>query len=106
MLKRRYKDPRFKVPWPKESIGAIPFTARSLSIALRSAGFLDIEIRVDVPMSRKKVDVVTLGLLARALSPYLYLSAHLSGRFHSRIIWLSTGSSEKCSSASNTSLSS
>jgi phage-related protein len=32
--------------------------------------------------------------------------SHLSGRFHSRIIWLSTGSSEKCSSASNTSLSS
>ena len=52
-------------------------------------------VRRAIEASLRRLGVTTIDLYS-----------HLSGRFHSRIIWLSTGSSEKCSSASNTSLSS
>ncbi len=78
MLKRRFRDPRFKMPWTKESIGAVPFTARGLRGVARSAGFQVIEIHTDVPANRRRVEAVTMGLFSQSLSPFLYLS----GRIH------------------------
>lgn len=74
ILKQRLRNPRFKIPWTRESLGAIPFSAASLRKTARSLGFREIKIRHDVPLSRTKFDALTLGLFSRTLSPYLYLS--------------------------------
>lgn len=75
LLKRRFLDTRFKMPWTREALGAMPFTPGSLRRLVYSAGFGDAEIQADVPANRKKLDTFTAGLFSDSLSPYLYLSA-------------------------------
>lgn len=77
MLRRRMRDPRFKLPWRKDALGATPFTPGGLSKLLRTAGFRDIERLADVPTNRAKLNVATLGIFSTTLSPYLYLRARI-----------------------------
>lgn len=75
LLKRRFQDARFKIPWTKEALGAMPFTPGSLRMLVHSAGFGNVGIHADVPANRKKLDTFTFGLFSTSLSPSLYLSA-------------------------------
>jgi SAM-dependent methyltransferase len=74
MRKSRLLDPRFSGAWDIERIGAVPFTVKSLSRLIESAGFGSIVSKALVPARFKKADLITLGLLSHAFSPSLYLS--------------------------------
>lgn len=71
-LRRRVQNPRFRMKWNRESIGAIPFTPASLKRAMCEAGLLDITVQAVVPPQRKKYLYATAGAARFQLSPHLY----------------------------------
>jgi len=73
-LKSRLKDPGFRGAWTSERIGAVPFTVKSLSKLIESAGFGGIVSKTLIPDRFQRVDLITLGLLSQVFSPGIYLS--------------------------------
>jgi SAM-dependent methyltransferase len=75
LVRRRFKDPRYGMPWTREGIGAHPLTASNLRHLAASAGFRDPRV-TGCPQGRQAmVNRYTLGLFATRLSSHLYLQA-------------------------------
>jgi SAM-dependent methyltransferase len=69
---RRVRDPRFKVPWTRDALGARPMRTSELKRILLDSGYSLPGIRTVVPENRRTMNALTLGIFAEKLSPYLY----------------------------------
>lgn len=72
LWRKRMKDPRFKIPWTREAIGATPFTPSSLKRVMHEAGLSDVTVRAVVPSQHRKYLYASAGALRFQLSPFLY----------------------------------
>lgn len=75
IIKRRIIDRRFRIPWTKESIGALSLSPSKLRQMVTRAGFNDLKLLSVVPEKRHSLNAISFGTLANYLSPYFYLTA-------------------------------
>lgn len=75
MIKHRLSDQRFRIPWTKDCIGALPLTPKELKQMVRSAGFNKLKLLNDVPKNRQSLNKISVGLFKNSLTPYFYLTA-------------------------------
>lgn len=74
LRRKRYTDPRFKRPWTRDHIGAIPYNARKFRALAKENGFTHVEIDTPVAEKWETVDRLSLGAFSGIFSRYLYLS--------------------------------
>jgi len=75
LLRKRLNDKRFQMKWDREHIGATAMSVGTLKRLCVRAGFTNPRVRGSVPQPRRGIDRMTLGVMSKRLSPFLYAVA-------------------------------
>ena len=75
MIKRRWKNPAFRLPLIPETTGAFAFTEGQLTKLLQRSGYTTIDCRALVTDRLERINKLTFGFFSSNLSQFLYIIA-------------------------------